>query len=217
MLFKEIPIEVIIKGVTIFLVVTAFLATIFYKKYDQTFLKYFLVLIWYDVATELIAPFYSSHISHNNILIFNIYRFVEFSFYFLLYQNLVTNLRVKKIIKVFFGIYLVSVIINLFVQDLIYEYFSNTYYIGASLIIISIILYFSEILNSEKIINITRMFSFWISIAVFMLYITTVPFKAISKYYENSPDIPYIYVVNILVVLIFYLIISIGLLWSKKE
>ena len=217
MLFKEIPIEVIIKGVTIFLVVTAFLATIFYKKYDQTFLKYFLVLIWYDVATELIAPFYSSHISHNNILIFNIYRFVEFSFYFLLYQNLVTNLRVKKIIKVFFGIYLVFVIINLFIQDLVYEYFSNTYYIGASLIIISIILYFSEILNSEKIINITRMFSFWISIAVFMLYITTVPFKAISKYYENSPDIPYIYVVNILVVLIFYLIISIGLLWSKKE
>lgn len=217
MFFKEIPIEVIIKGVTIFLIVTAFLATIFYKKYNQTFLKYFLVLIWYDVATELVGPFYSEHIFHNNILIFNIYRVVEFSFYFLLYINLVTNLKYKKIIRVFFGLYLASVFINLFIQNFVFEYYSNTYFVGASLIVFSIILYFSEILNSEKIIRITRMFSFWISIAVFMLYITTVPFKAISKYYENSPDIPYIYLVNILVVFIFYLIITIGLFWSKKE
>lgn len=217
MLFKEIPIEDIIKGVTIFLVVTAFLATIFYKKYNKTFLKYFLVLIWCTVATELLGCYYSVYISHNNIVVYNVYRVIEFSFYLLLFQNLVTKPRQKKIIKIFLGVYLVSVVINLFIQNFILDYFTNTYYIGASLVIISIILYFSEILNSEKIINVTRMFSFWISIAVFMLYITTVPFKAISKYYEDSPNIPYIYVANLLVVFVFYFIITIGLFWSKEE
>lgn len=217
MFFIQIPLEIIKDGVLYFLITTAILATIFYRKYSSTFLKYFLPLIWIELAIELFGPYYSEHINHNNTIIFNIYRLIEFTFYFLLYHHLVTKPQNKKLISIFLVIYCLTVIINCFIEDFRFQYFSNTYFIGASLIIISIVLYFSEILNSEKIIIITRMFSFWISIAVFIYYVTSIPFKVIVNYYQDSSTIPYIYAFNYAVVFIFYLIISIGLFWSKKE
>lgn len=217
MFFKQIPIELLRDGVMYFLVITAILATIFYRKYNDTFLKYFVFLIWYNVANEFFARYYSAHIAYNNMVLYNIYRVVEFSFYFLLYQDLVIKQKHKKIIRIFFVLYLLSVVGNCFVDNFFTTYFANTFFVGALFIIISIMLYFSEILNSEKIINVTRLFSFWISIAVFMQYTTTIPFKIMMNYYQNSPTIPYIYASNYLVMFIFYLIISIGLFWTTRE
>lgn len=217
MFLSQIPLELFKNGVLYFLIITVILATVFYKKYNSTFLKYFLPLIWFELATELFAPYYSAHFNHNNTIIYNIYRLVEFSFYFLLYRHLVVKPQNRKFIGIFLVIYYLSVFINCFIQNFRLDYFSNTYFVGASLIVISIVLYFSEILNSEKIIIVTRMFSFWISIAVFIYYVTSIPFKVIINYYKYSPTIPYIYAFNYAVVFIFYLIISIGLFWSKKE
>ncbi len=217
MLVTQIPLVDIKNVVLVLLFITAILATIFYRKYKHNFLKYFLPLIWYNVANEFIAPLYSIHISYNNLILFNIYRIVEFTFYFLMYQNLVENKRNKKTIRIFMIIYYISVVVNCFLQDFRSDYFARSFFVGASLIIVSIIIYFSEILNSERIINLNRMLAFWLSIAVFLLYITSIPFKLIMNYNQDSPTIPYIYAGNYAVVFIYYLLINIGLFWSKEE
>lgn len=217
MLVTQIPLVDIKNVVLVLLFITAILATIFYRKYKHNFLKYFLPLIWYNVANEFIAPLYSIHISYNNLILFNIYRIVEFTFYFLMYQNLVENKRNKMTIRIFMIIYYISVVVNCFLQDFRSDYFARSFFVGASLIIVSIIIYFSEILNSERIINLNRMLAFWLSIAVFLLYITSIPFKLIMNYNQDSPTIPYIYAGNYAVVFIYYLLINIGLFWSKEE
>ena len=217
MLVTQIPLVDIKNVVLVLLFITAILATIFYRKYKHNFLKYFLPLIWYNVANEFIAPLYSIHISYNNLILFNIYRIVEFTFYFLMYQNLVENKRNKRTIRIFMIIYYISVVVNCFLQDFRSDYFARSFFVGASLIIVSIIIYFSEILNSERIINLNRMLAFWLSIAVFLLYITSIPFKLIMNYNQDSPTIPYIYAGNYAVVFIYYLLINIGLFWSKEE
>lgn len=217
MLGSQIPLVDIRNAVLVLLLITAVLATIFYRKYRHSALKYFLILIWYNVATEYFAPYYSEYFSYNNVILFNIYRVVEFTFYFILYHNLVVSYKHKLTIRIFLGLYYISFITNYFVEDIVTEYFAKSFFVGASLIILSIIIYFSEILNSEKIININRMFSFWISIAVFLSYVTTIPFKFILNYNQDSPTIPYIYAGNYAVVFIFYLLIIIGLFWSKEE
>lgn len=207
-----------LRSVVLFCIVcTAIAATIFYKKYNTTFLKYFLILIWYNVVNEFVAPLYSDNISYNNVVLYNVYRVVEFSFYLLLYYNLVNNKTLKKIILGFLIFYYISVIVNCFYQNFQYDYFSNTYFVGATLILISIILYFSEILNSEKIVLVNRMFAFWISIAAFLYFVTSIPFKLIINFYEESATIPYIYISNYALGFIFYLILLIGLLWSKEK
>lgn len=198
-------------------IIAAVLALIFYYKYKGTFLRYFVILIWYSIANEFLAKYYSENINKNNHILFNIYRVVEFSFYFFLYRNIIETKLYKKIITIFSIIYYVSVLINCFFQDFRYQYFSNTYFIGALFIIISIVFYFSEILNSEKIISFTKTFIFWISIAVFLLYITSIPFKVMTNFYQDLPVIPYIYIANYAVVFIFCLLISVGLIWSKAE
>lgn len=217
MLISQVPLVDIKNVVLVLLFITATLATIFYRKYKHNFLKFFLILIWYNVANEFLAPLYSSTIFYNNSILYNIYRIAEFTFYLLLYQNLVVDKRHKKTIRLFLIIYYISVIVNCFLQDFCTEYFAKSFFFGASLVIVSIIIYFSEILNSERIINLNRMFAFWLSIAVFLLYVTSIPFKLIMNYNQDSPTIPYIYAGNYAVVFIYYLLINIGLFWSKEE
>lgn len=217
MLISQIPLTDIRNVVLVLLLITAIMAAAFYKKYNNSFLKYFLPLICYNVSNEFLAPYYSTYISYNNVLLFNIYRIVEFTFYFLLYHNLVVNKRHKNTIKLFLIIYYISVIVNCFLQDFCTDYFVRPFFVGSSLIIVSIIIYFAEILNSERIINLNRMFAFWLSIAVFLLYTTSIPFKLIMNYNHDSPTIPYIYAGNYAVVFIYYLLINIGLFWSKEE
>ena len=217
MLISQIPLVDLKNVVLVLLFITAILATLFYRKYKHNFLKFFLVLIWYNVATEYLAPLYSTYINYNNSILFNIYRIVEFTFYFLLYQNLVVNKKHKKAIRAFLIIYYISLIVSFFLQDFTTEYFARSFFIGASLIIVSIIIYFSEILNSEKILTLNRMYAFWLSTAAFLLYITSIPFKLVMNYNQDSPTIPYIYAGNYAVVFVYYLLINIGLFWSKEE
>ena len=198
-------------------IITAILALVFYKKYKSTFLRYFLFVIWYSIANEVFAMYYVKHINENNLVLFNVNKVLEFSFYLFLYRSLVETKIHKKIITAIIGLYYLSVLINCFFQNFLYEYFSNTYFVGAVFIISSIVMYFSEILNSEKIIYINRTFIFWLSIAVFLLYITSIPFKVIMNYYQESSVLPVIYLANFAVVFIFCILISIGLIWSKAE
>lgn len=198
-------------------IITAILALIFYKKYKGTFLRYFLFLIWYSIANEVFAMYYVKNINQNNLVLFNINKILEFSFYLFLYRSFVETKIHKKIISGFIIVYYFSVLINCFFQNFLYEYFSNTYFVGAVFITSSIVMYFSEILNSEKIIYINRTFIFWLSIAVFLLYITSIPFKVIMNYYQDSPSLPIIYLANFAVVFLFCILVVIGLIWSKAE
>ena len=198
-------------------IITAILALVFYKKYKGTFLRYFLFIIWYSIVNEVFAMYYAKHINENNLVLFNVNKVLEFSFYLFLYRSLVETKIHKKTITVFIVLYYFSLLINCFFQNFLYEYFSNTYFLGAVFIISSIVMYFSEILNSEKIIYINRTFIFWLSIAVFLLYITSIPFKVMMNYYQESPVLPMVYLANFAVVFLFCILVSIGLVWSKAE
>ena len=85
------------------------------------------------------------------------------------------------------------------------------------MIVTSIILYFSEILNSDKIIRINKMLMFWISIGLLISLLPDIPFDVIRKYYAKSPTIPYIYVVSYLLFITYNLLLISGFIWSEKQ
>lgn len=194
----------------------AIAASLNYYKYKHTFLKHFLFIIWYAVINEVIGYYFTQYINRNNTVLYNIYRLIEFSFYLLLYYNIVSNLTNKKLIKLMLYLYLVSVLINCFYESFVTEYFIKNYILGASFIVISIIMYFSEILHSDKIIYIDKYLYFWISFAALIYFLPNIPFKVVTKYYVNSPTIPYVYWVTYLLSFINFIILIIGFTWSNK-
>jgi hypothetical protein len=215
---KNIPLADLKDFFTYFQIVTAIAGSMCYYKYKDTYLKYFLFLLWYIVLNDFSAKYYSLNISKYNYFFYNIFQIISFSFYLLLFKNAVKSLKNKKIISILLACYYTCYIINLlFIDDFFMDYFSNTYIIGAALIITSILIFLYEILNSDKIIHINKMMVFWISIGLLLMYLPNIPFNLIRNYYKTSPTIPYIYAVNFILVFIYNIIIISGFIWSSKE
>lgn len=215
---KNIPLADLKDFFTYFQIVTAIAGSMCYYKYKDTYLKYFLFLLWYIVLNDLVAKLYSINISIYNVFFYNIFQIISFTFYLSLFKNVVKSLKNKKIISILLALYYTSYLINLlFIDDFFKDYFSNTYIIGAVLIITSILIFLYEILKSDKIIHINKMMVFWISIGLLLMYLPNIPFNVIRNYYQDSPTIPYIYAVNFLLVFVFNIIIISGFIWSSKE
>lgn len=218
MKIENIPLADLKDFFTYFQIVTAIAGSMCYYKYKDTYLKYFLFLLWYIVLNDLAAKLYSINISIYNVFFYNIFQIVSFTFYLLLFKNVVKSLKNKKIISILLTFYYTSYLINLlFIDDFFKDYFSNTYVIGAALIITSILIFLYEILKSDIILHINKMMVFWISIGLLLMYLPNIPFNVIRNYYQDSATIPYIYAVNFLLVFVFNIIIISGFIWSSKE
>lgn len=214
---KNLPIVEIKNAILILQVVTAIVGSIYYSKYKHTNLKYLLYLLWYIVINDAIALYYSIHVSKYNAPFYNIFQLVSFTFYLAIFKGVIDSLKFKKIISYFIVLYYLSFVINLCLVNFKEIYFSFSYVVGALFIITSIIMFYSEILNSDSIININRMLIFWISIGLLVSYLPNIPFYIIRKYYIDSPTIHYIFVTKYFLVFTNNIILISGFVWSNKE
>lgn len=217
MTITDLPLYDIKNFLIYFQIVTALVATFNYYKYKNTFLKYYLYLLWYIVINDFLAKIYSENVSIYNAFFYNVFQFISFSFYFLLYQKTVHTVINKKIIQWIKALYYLIFIYYIFEENFIRDYFSNSYMIGGFFIISSATLFLIEILNSDKIIHINKMLLFWISIALLLSILPNIPFNVVRKYYSDSPTIPYIYATNYLLVFIYNIVIISGFIWCSKE
>jgi hypothetical protein len=212
-----LPLNDIKTFLTYFQIVTALVGTFNYYKYRSTFLKYFLYLLWYVVINDFSAKIYSENFSIYNAFLYNIYQFISFSFFFLMYEKAVKSVVNKNIIQVLKIIYYLIFIFYIFNENFIEDYFSTAYMIGGFFVICAVTLFLLEILNSHKIIHINKMLIFWISIALLLSVLPNIPFNVIRKYYCDSATIPYIYAASYLLVFIYNVLIISGFIWCSKE
>lgn len=202
---------------TFFQVITAVVCTIYYFKFKNTFLKYLVLVLWYFCINEFAAKYYKIYTGNHNSIFYNIKQIFEFTFYILLYKNSVKNVKDIKLMTWLLVFYYISVVINCFFNDFREVYFVENYLVGASCIVIGIILYFYETLNSDDIIYINKKLLFWISVGLLIYYLPSIPFKVVTKYYKNSPTVPYIYNINYLLVFLMNLLFISGFVWGNKE
>lgn len=214
---KNLPIVEIKNGILILQVVTAIVGTIYFSKYKHTILKYLLYLIWYVVINDTIAAYYSEHVCKYNASFYNIFQLVSFTLYLSIFKDAIKSLQFKKIISFFIVAYYVAFFINILISNFKEIYFSFSYVFGALFIITSIIMFYSEILNSDKIININKMLIFWVSIGLLVSFLPNIPFYIIRKYYIDSPTIHYIFITKYFLVFTNNILLISGFIWSNKE
>jgi hypothetical protein len=77
-----------------------------------------------------------------------------------------------------------------------------------------IILFFRELLNSDKILNYKKMLSFWVSVGFLIFYLSTIPFFALiySGFFDNRVMFPLLYSI----IIVFHLCFIYGLVTCKK-
>lgn len=161
--------------------ITLLISLATYRKYFDTALKYFPIIIAYTFFNEVlgylvrnfdeITFFNNLKYSNVNEIIYNIYAVVFFAFFYLVYWRLITNSKYKKWIVSAAILTLIAYVISAIYQNPIE---TNLYYaiaVGSWSLIFCIILYFKDKKDNEIALFQPYNLMFWISLALFIFYL----------------------------------------------
>lgn len=200
-----------------FEILTAIVGTIYYRKYKNTpILKYFIYLLWYISINELIGLYIRLDNGVNAIL-YNIYHVINFTFYFLLYWYYLNNIKNKKLVFTLSITFIISFIINGFYENYLIEHQRFPYIIASFFIVITIVLYFFEILNSEKVLHTKRNLLFWISVGLLVYFVGNLPFRILRNYYAELSDATVSFLIKFTLTILMNMCFIIGFVWSDKK
>lgn len=183
------------------------ISILFYKKYKSySFYKFFVLylinLVLFEVMAQIIDK---THIKE----LFNIYTFLEFNLFVFIYYHLINekgSLKLLKILALAFNIiYFISFFFN--------ELSKITVPLEAIVNSVFIILYFRELLKSEKVLSYKKLLPFWISVGFLIFYLTTIPFFTLY-YFElfNLTSFPIFH----FLIIVFHLCLIFGLIICRK-
>ncbi len=208
--------------------ISAITGSIFFYKYRNTSIKYFLHLLWFITFSEFFGWYirntgnFAGHVDElgriYNTWVYNVLGFVTFIVLLYIYWGYLKNTAFKKYLKWFGLIYIVSYILNwIFLQDFLIENAVIPEILGSIFLITAIIFYFIELLRSDKILIFHRMLLFWISIGLLLFYAGTIPFVLEYNGYKVIPGIHKLFLIIYILAILMYFIFTFGFIWSRKE
>ena len=155
-----------------------------YSKIRNSFyLKLFLIFIGYSLLTEILGFVLGFLFGINTFPIYNTWNIVNHFFYLFFFLGLLKNSFKRNIVKIITVIYAVFTFINIaFLSDYINKTLSVNIIIGSTLIVIAIMIYFSELLQSDAILYLKKSLFFWISLGVLLFNIGFIPVFVIAEY-----------------------------------
>lgn len=221
-----LTIDIIRNSVRYTELISAVVGSIYFYKYRHTVLKYFLILLWYITITEFCGYYFRKykflvHISNDgvvyNLWLYNLLEIVTFGIlYYIFFKSLKTTIYKlwTKILAI--GFVLLTIVNWGFLQNFILEWseFPNIY--GSLTLIIIILFYFIELLQSDKIILFHRNLLFWISVGLLLFYAGTLPFAIKVNGYALIPGIHGLFLIIYILAIFMYLTFTFGFIWSKK-
>ncbi|AUC75762.1 hypothetical protein CW732_08765 [Olleya sp. Bg11-27] len=196
--------------------ITAIIGSIYFFKYKYTYLKHFLILLWLIVLIEFFGSYWYA-LYGSNFIIYNIYHLINFTFLLYLYKKYVEKLKHKQWISYFIVFYILSFIVNIGFQNYLTQIQTIPFIVGAVFIIISISFYFLDILNSNKILYISKNLLFWISIGLLLYFVGKIPTRIIRNYWEEFDNYQSIFMVEYILSIIMNICFIIGFVCSEKD
>lgn len=180
------------------------------KTKHSPMVRYFVWFLWLTVFVEIIATYagaafhsdykYFSFIKGTpfagNYWIYNIYSIIAFTAYISLFSFHLQDKKWRKGLLFTTGIFIVSSIVYLFVTDVYFKAHSSfTFFVGSLIVLISIGVFYWELLKSDEILAVKRSIHFYISIGALVYHLGFVPLVIYSRYYNmESPEFVKIYV-----------------------
>ena len=192
------------------------LGLIYYKKYNFNLqLKLFLFFLVYSFFTEAIGYYVAHIVKGNTAVIYNSWNVVSFLFYSYFFLSKIKNKTNKTILKIITVSFIALFILNgIFFRNYLEKVFIENVVFGKIALAVIVIIYFTELLKSDAILNIKKSMYFWISIGILMYSIGFIPVYVVAEYISYSIIFRYITLgLNIIMSCCFIT----GFVLSKKE
>lgn len=168
--------------------------------------KYFVAFLWFTVIIELVGSYapvayftdyeYLSFVKdtrlEKNTWLYNCYSLLSASFYTYYFGSFIRSKISKKVLKFLLVVFLVSSILNLIFSDVFFKEDSKFVNLGGTfLIFFAVILFYFELLKSDRLLNLKRFLPLYVSIGVMIFYLCVTPLSIFSDYF-NSDNILFV-------------------------
>lgn len=197
-------------------ITAAVVGIIKFKKFKDSYWKWFIYYLVYIACSELICKFVLCY--YENFRSYYYVYFVmqlEFLIFFWLYSY--KSLNNKKLFWISSGVFLFSLLPYIIFEE------NNTvkslnYTVGAFLLSIMIILEYNKQMKSDEILNFRENMMFYVNTGVGLFYVGTLPFYAFSSLLVKDDIIYFNYYLFFLFTnILMYALFSIALLWGKPN
>ncbi|WP_407848392.1 hypothetical protein [Chryseobacterium sp. KCF3-3] len=139
---------------------------------------------------------------------------IVFFLYLFYYYQLLYVPMLKKIQVIILILFVLNIVIMFYTEDDLFHHFSfNMLYVDILLLLFSIILFLYQTFNSDKILEIKNYLPFWISVALLIFFIGSIPILFFRTTVSESIYFFILFMLN----LISNGILILGLIWNKQE
>jgi hypothetical protein len=181
----------------------AALAGVYYLSKTKTtrWNSYLVIFLWITVVFEVTGLYstfayftdyrYFSCVEHTgfraNFWLFNIYAIFAFSFLSLYYRSFLTSKTPRTILKILTGVYIVISVSVLFFSNVFFGGFSKfSFFSGVLMLLVSVFMYYYELLRTDKILNLKYNLSFYFSVGLILFYVCLTPLTFMSGYLASK-------------------------------
>ena len=158
----------------------------FTSKSPDTYLKLFSPFLLITLLVELLGT-YHSIINQNNLILYNFFTVFEFCFYLWVISLIISNKKVKKIIRFTLLIYVFSAIMNILFIQKMKMFHTVTYSLGCLLIVSFCIYYFLELFRLPKSVKLKNDPAFWICSGLLFYYCCGFPLFGLINFVNGLP------------------------------
>ena len=188
--------------ITILFELLAALAGSYYlRKVNNSLLRVFVYYLWLTVGFEILGRYtylmdydydygwfiaIKNSVFSNNTWLYNIYAYLGIGFISIFYYNLMTNFKARITVLSTLGAFSLFSILYFTLTD---AFFQTTlpyhFFISVSIICLYVLLYFLQLINSDKILDYYKLPSFYISITLLLWYLCIIPLFIFDGYFKS--------------------------------
>jgi hypothetical protein len=160
----------------------------YFQKEVPRYLKLFPLFLVLTLSVECYG-FWLAYYKKNNIVLYNVYAILNFSFYLFVLKEVITTPRIKKIIFyailgfIFFALY------NIIFFQHLHNWNSVNYMFGCLLVVAFCIYFFYELFRKPKSTKLSKEPAFWICSGLLFFYCSSFPFLGLNNFLQNIPSI----------------------------
>lgn len=207
--------------------ITWIVSVLRYKRFFDTPLKYFPMLIMYTFFTEVLGYFIKNYeefqffsderYAIDNLIIYNIYQLIFFLFFFDVYRKIFKEDKDKKLFSYASIVCVILYVANAIYSNPLHSQMTYAHILGSLLMVSILVFYLIKTCSTAYIYPLRQNLLFWVSIGLLTFYI---PFPIILTLYKLKVGIgTLVYLRPILVssIALMYGLIIIGLLIGKRK
>lgn len=196
--------------VLLFELAAAISATVYYKKYKSTPLKWIIILLWYIPANEFFCQFILE--VGDEYIFYNFYRLITCFGLLWITKNELVSIRRKTYVNILMVLCALAFIINFSLVNPFNEYVEVAFTLSTLFIILGLLLYLVELLGSNQVIEVSRDLFLWITCG-FLIFHISYPIISLARTFLVNGSIrvdnSMLYIQFIAIVLC-YLVIAFG-------